>query len=445
MPAYQVPPGSYPNTGYPGTGVPVVPIGNPIPGTIPIVYRVPLPQPVPQPAPQPSPQPVPQPNPQPQPQPPPGDVTTQWAPWPMPPRQPVAGARRGSSHVAGQRGGRCPLNLTMAPGSHCEHAHRDHAGLPGSAAGNRQLVEGAQPTPGQDLHYQGGRTWRNMSYVNLYVSGEEAWQLDDVQQIDRAIADAMLDEHLNNVILQYFNNQPIGTQPLPSHPLVGYVPRTVSRGDIELYVKYLYSQGYLQSFDLSTTVFNFLLPSRTLLTIDDAPTNTAAVDNPFHPISHADDGRVIIPESEEGDSHTGLGGYHGSIHVGGATVYFSVEVYSEQQANGVTNGIPVLAEPWKNIVATLYHEMQEVRTDPDVEEVIRNPYSPGASHLLGWTSNSGEEIGDFPLHDGVSIRSIIVEVPLADGSGMVPVQLQYSNAVHGPEGPIPQPHPQPAH
>jgi hypothetical protein len=32
------------------------------------------------------------------------------------------------------------------------------------------------------------------------------------------------------------------------------------------------------------------------------------------------------------------------------------------------------------------------------------------------------------------------EVPLADGSGTVPVQFQYSNAVHGPEGPIPEPH-----
>jgi hypothetical protein len=33
-----------------------------------------------------------------------------------------------------------------------------------------------------------------------------------------------------------------------------------------------------------------------------------------------------------------------------------------------------------------------------------------------------------------------MEVPLANGTGYVPVQLQYSNAVHGPEGPIPYPH-----
>jgi hypothetical protein len=29
---------------------------------------------------------------------------------------------------------------------------------------------------------------------------------------------------------------------------------------------------------------------------------------------------------------------------------------------------------------------------------------------------------------------------LGDGSGTVPIQFQYSNAVHGPEGPIAAPH-----
>jgi len=317
--------------------------------------------------------------------------------------------------------------------------------MPGTTVDNHQIVDGAQPTPDQDLHYRGGRTWRNMSYVNLYVSGDQGWDPHDVQRIDESIAKAMADEHLNNVILQYFNNQPIGTQPLPSHPLVGYIPREVSRGDIEVYLKYLYMQGYLQSFNLNTTVFNFLMPRGTVLNVEDEPVSTAALASPFQQVSQSEGDRVIIPESEEGDSHGGLGGYHGSIHIGGATVYYSAEVYSEMQSNGTPNGIPILSEPWKNIVATLYHEMQEVRTDPDVEDVIRNPYAPNASRLLGWTSDEGEEIGDFPLHGNVSIRQIIVEVPLADGSGMVPVQLQYSNAVHGPEGPIPQRHPQPAH
>ncbi len=52
-------------------------------------------------------------------------------------------------------------------------------------------------------------------------------------------------------------------------------------------------------------------------------------------------------------------------------------------------------------MATFYHELQEARTDPDVEGML---------------------------------TKVFKEVPLADGSGTVPVQLQYSNAVHGPEG-----------
>ena len=35
------------------------------------------------------------------------------------------------------------------------------------------------------------------------------------------------------------------------------------------------------------------------------------------------------------------------------------------------NGIPVFDRPWKNVVATLYHELNEARTDADVEDAIR--------------------------------------------------------------------------
>ena len=52
-------------------------------------------------------------------------------------------------------------------------------------------------------------------------------------------------------------------------------------------------------------------------------------------------------------------------------------------------------------------------------------------------TDAGEEIGDYPLHAGVTLKDIVTEVPLANGAGMVPVQFNYSNAVHGPEGPIP--------
>jgi hypothetical protein len=92
------------------------------------------------------------------------------------------------------------------------------------------------------------------------------------------------------------------------------------------------------------------------------------------------------------------------------------------------------------VVATFYHELNEARTDADVEDAVRT----GQDSFLGWTSAQGEECGDFPIDETNGDLSLVFqEVPLADGSGTVPVQFQYSNAVHGPEGPIAKPHPLP--
>ena len=100
------------------------------------------------------------------------------------------------------------------------------------------------------------------------------------------------------------------------------------------------------------------------------------------------------------------------------------------------NGIVAFSESWKNVVATFYHEMCEVRTDADV------------NGPLGWVSaplpefnNESQEIGDIPMDEaGANLGLVMQEVPLANGAGTVPVQFMYSNFVHGPEGPIPAPH-----
>ena len=59
-----------------------------------------------------------------------------------------------------------------------------------------------------------------------------------------------------------------------------------------------------------------------------------------------------MPQEEEGDSLSGLGGYHGSVQTSGKTIYYAVGVYSEE-ANGKQDqwhqGVRCA---WKNIVAT---------------------------------------------------------------------------------------------
>jgi len=139
---------------------------------------------------------------------------------------------------------------------------------------------------------------------------------------------------------------------------------------------------------------------------------------------------------EAADSTQGLGGYHGGVEIGNDTVYFAIGAFSETLQDGTSNGIPFFDEPWKNVVATFYHELCEARTDPDVERANET----GDHAFLGWISNSREEIGDFALRR-FALDQVLLEVPLTNGNGTVPVQFEYSNFVHAPEGPADQPRP----
>ena len=86
-------------------------------------------------------------------------------------------------------------------------------------------------------------------------------------------------------------------------------------------------------------------------------------------------------------------------------------------------------------MATFYHELNEARTDADVEDAIRAENSPNADSFLGWTSRQGQECGDFPVFESNNdLTKVFQEVALSAGGGTVPVQLQYSNNVQGPEG-----------
>lgn len=289
-----------------------------------------------------------------------------------------------------------------------------------------QLDTGLPASPAHNLMFHGGKTIPNLTFTNFYVGGD-AWSASDIQNIDQALAAAMGEQTLNNVMAQYFSAEPVSTF-RPSQKLPGGAPSTMSQGDVEQLVTQLFGDGALKSYDLTSTVFNLMLPPGTVLNDNPQPGAAAGVHEAHR--QH----RRGAPEEEEADSLNGLGGYHGSVQSGNATIYYAVGVYS-QTANGQTNGIPVFDEPWKNVVATFYHELNEARTDPDVEQVIAG----GASSLLGWTSRQGEECGDFPVFEANPLTLVFQEVPITAG-GTAPVQFQYSNAVDGPEGPIDQPH-----
>jgi hypothetical protein len=227
---------------------------------------------------------------------------------------------------------------------------------------------------GENLEFFGGRTLPRLEWTHVYLG---RWTAADRRHLDTALPAAMRDARLEGVVAQYFPKQPLesvfrGSQtgPMPS--------REMDKAAVETIVASL-------ALD---SLAALLLPSGVVLS----------------------DGDVT--------SEHGLGGYHGSVD----GRYYAVSVYSEG-----TNGIVAFDAPWKNVCATLYHELQEARTDPDVEDAIRT----GKTTYLGWYSPRGGEIGDIPIATS-PLHEVMREVPLADGSGTVPVQLMWSNRDSAP-------------
>lgn len=327
-----------------------------------------------------------------------------------------------------------PMKVQVRPGSVAEKLNRGHAMLPGGARQTRAIAPGIRRSPRDDLIFHGGKTVPKMRFANFFVGGAAAWRPSDIDAIDQGIFRAMNDRRLNNVIVQYFPGEKLECDRREAKVLPGSPPSKVSQGDVELFIKKLYADGTIGRRDLDVTIFNLLLPSGTLLTDAAAATGNLA----GHGKSAT--GRIGKASTSLG----GLGGYHGSVRFKSAgvnvRVYYSVDVYSEFLENGRENGIAAFSTPWKNVVATLYHEMNEFRTDPDVDDSIAAGDDPHGSDFLGWVSKQGDEIGDQPIAAADPLDEVFKQVKLTGKSTYIPVQFQYSNFVHGAEGPIRKPH-----
>ena len=288
------------------------------------------------------------------------------------------------------------MNVHAHPDSPAAERYRAQV-WPDALGLDAQAGQGPAPAPGPDLQYFGGRTISDLTFANLYVGGEPAWDSADVSRIDDAIREAMSDARLNGVLAEYFPSTSVSATFAESRILPDPAPPTVYRDDVEARLAELHRAGELPPGDPATTAYCFLLPRGVVL---------------------VDGGR----EEARADSPNGLAGYHGSLDVDGVHFLYAAAVFSEGG-----NGVVAFDEPWKNVVATLYHVLQEVRTNPDVEDAVRE----ADPSLFGWMSQRGGEIGDAPLEErGPSLEDVMKEVRLANGKGTVPVQLLWSNAAH---------------
>jgi hypothetical protein len=316
------------------------------------------------------------------------------------------------------------LNVVLGPDSAAHRKVAPATPAPSEAAPDANLAEGFQPQPGWNLRDFSGKTISDLTFVNRYVDGVAAWRQSDMQNIDHALQAALTDAALQSLIAQYFNG-PISSAMLPSAVSGAAVGATVYKDTVEQLATQMHAEGALGEADPASSVINVMLPKGVVLSDDFSPG--------YKPPAGGEEkyerrrkGTIKLDPDDAADSRNGLGGYHGSIHVEGAiTIYYAVGVYSEG-----ANGIAAFDEPWKNVVGTFYHELNEARTDAAVEDVNAN----NNDNLLGWYSEAGQgEIGDLPINGcGGNLGLVFKEVPLADGSGTVPIQIMWSNESDGP-------------
>src|SRR5579864_8615443 len=72
------------------------------------------------------------------------------------------------------------------------------------APGAAPIAPGFSPQPSLDLQYFSGKTIPALSFTNIYL-GSPGWVDSDITNIDQALAAAMSDPTLNNVIQQYYS------------------------------------------------------------------------------------------------------------------------------------------------------------------------------------------------------------------------------------------------
>jgi PLD-like domain len=300
-----------------------------------------------------------------------------------------------------------PMRIQARSGSPVERRWFGNSRLPqGTYPMPKAIAPGVSPAPLEDLIFHGGKTVQQMGFRNIYLGSHVDWVASDVQFIDAASKLALQDARLNNVMAQYFPGGRPSCDVIPSLMLDDPKPDTLSEEDIQNKIKELFDSGALGQSQLDSTVFNLILPAGTILTLD------------------------------ESTSTDGLGGFHGSVHVDETTLYYSANVFSQRLTDGRENGIAAFDASWKNVVATLYHEMNEFRTDADVHDAIRD----SNNDFLGWMSRQGHECGDQPIFAaGRSLSRVFQEVAATSGGARIPVQFMYSNAAHGAEGPISTP------
>ena len=196
-----------------------------------------------------------------------------------------------------------PMRIQARPGSLAERYYYMAASPTGEAVMPKAIAPGLSPSPTDDLVFHGGKVVPQMEFQNVYLGGTASWKTQDIANIDAAIQRAMQNAKLNNVMRQYFNGTSLACEMRPSFVVEEVKPFQLDEPAVQAKVIQLFDAGLFSKSDLSTCIFNLLLPPGTVLKLDGS------------------------------SSLHGLGGYHGSVHIERdgqrVTLYYSANVFSE--------------------------------------------------------------------------------------------------------------------
>ena len=222
---------------------------------------------------------------------------------------------------------RCrPLNVSFRRGSRAEQ----NLWLAHECTTDGSSCRGARPHSRAIFIFTAAKIITDLHFMNFFV-GADAWAASDISNLNENLAAARSDTGLNNVMEQYFPGSITSTFD-GSGSLAGPAPVTFSQGDVEALVASLEAQGRFAGRDLQSTVFNFMLPTGTILNADEA--TTSSVSRAALTSKDTDKKKSPIPDDDDGDSTQRLGGYHGSVHIGGDTLYYAIGVFSEVRPDG---------------------------------------------------------------------------------------------------------------
>jgi hypothetical protein len=79
-----------------------------------------------------------------------------------------------------------------------------------------------------------------------------------MEKIDAAIAAAMRDKRLNNVMAQYFHAKSLSCDPLESLTLADQKPVLFDEPDVQAKIVTLFRSGQIRASDLESTIFNLV-------------------------------------------------------------------------------------------------------------------------------------------------------------------------------------------